>query len=196
MRTRDENKEQAIRTKAMQMIVRDGFESFSMQKLAKEAGVSPATPYIYFRDKEDLILQLYAEESQKMAEATLKNFHPEMPFSEGLRVQWMNRAHYCLQNSESMHFLERIRHSALHEKAAERIGAGFMLTMKDFVKNAIQRNEIIQVPVEVYWSIAFAPLYNLIRFHESGTSVGNHKFRFSEKVMNQTLEIVLKALKP
>src|SRR6187402_705695 len=109
MRKRDEQKEQTIREKALQMIVKQGFDGFSMQKLAKAAGVSPATIYIYFKDKEDLILQLGIEESKKMAEVTLVNFDPSMSFSEGLRVQWMNRARYCMQNPDQMYFLEQMR---------------------------------------------------------------------------------------
>ncbi|MBN8856321.1 MAG: helix-turn-helix transcriptional regulator [Sphingobacteriales bacterium] len=33
------------------MVVREGFDGFSMQKLARAAGVSPTTIYIYFKDK-------------------------------------------------------------------------------------------------------------------------------------------------
>jgi TetR/AcrR family transcriptional regulator, multidrug resistance operon repressor len=46
MRSRDENKEQAIRTEALENAVKDGFDGLSMQKLAKAAAVSPATVYI------------------------------------------------------------------------------------------------------------------------------------------------------
>jgi len=49
MRTRDEAKEHAIRDKAIEMIVKVGFDGLSMQKLAKAAHVSPATIYLYFK---------------------------------------------------------------------------------------------------------------------------------------------------
>src|SRR5690348_11655773 len=100
MRTRDELKEQVIRQKALEMIVGEGFDGFSMQKLAKAADVSPATIYIYFKDKEDLILQLCRQEGTMMTEETLKDFTPSMSFSEGLKVQWVNRAKYCLKHPE------------------------------------------------------------------------------------------------
>src|ERR1700754_3978584 len=111
MRARDADKEKAIRDHALQMIVQHGLDGLSMQKLAKAAGGSPATIYIYFKDRDDLIIQLYAEESNKMAAATLKNFDPSMPFSEGLKVQWLNRARYFMANPDQMYFLEQIRHS-------------------------------------------------------------------------------------
>lgn len=196
MRTRDIHKERAIREQALKMIVKTGFDGLSMQKLARAADVSPATIYIYFKDREDLILQLFTEASKKMTEATLKDFDPSMSFSEGLKVQWMNRARYCMANPEEMHFLEQIRHSPLQEKSLELLGTKFRENMKTFVTNAIKNGELIKVPLEVYWSVAFAPLYTLVQFHIAGTSIGGNKFKFSEKTMLETLALVLKALKP
>ena len=69
------------------MIVSHGFDGLSMHKLAKAASVSVATIYIYFKDREDLIQQLYTEEFEKMTLATLVNFNPEGRFDEGLKVQ-------------------------------------------------------------------------------------------------------------
>jgi AcrR family transcriptional regulator len=196
MRTRDEHKERAIREEALQMIVKEGIEGFSMQKLAKAARVSPGTLYIYFKDKEDLILQLCKEAGEKMADITLQNFDPSMSFAEGLKVQWINRAKYSLRYPEQMHFLEQIRHSPMHDKLMDMMGEQFKNTMKAFVKNAIRNKELVNVPVEVYWSVAFAPLYNLVKFHMEGKSLGSKKFVLSNKIMQSTFELVLKALTP
>lgn len=196
MRVRDINKERAIRDEALKMIVKHGLNGLSMQKLAKAASVSPATIYIYFKDRDDLIMQLFAEASKKMAEATLKNFDPSMSFSEGLKVQWMNRARYCMENPDQMHFMEQIRHSPLQEKSLEVMGSSFKNVMIAFVTNAIKKKELVKVPTEVYWSVAFAPLYSLVKFHNTGISVGGKKFKFSEQAMLETLALVLKALKP
>jgi TetR/AcrR family transcriptional repressor of multidrug resistance operon len=196
MRIRDDNKIHAIGEKAVEMIVQQGFDGFSMQKLAKAAGVSPATLYIYYKDREDLIMQLWMASFKDMAEATLKNFDPEMSFSEGLRVQWMNRLKYCLKNPLQMQFMEQLRHSPLQEKALDIMGAGFKNAMKTFVLNAIKKNELVKVQVEVYWSIAFAPLYGLIKFHQEGKSMGGEKFSLTDKTMNETLQLVIKALTP
>ncbi|MGC4038935.1 MAG: TetR/AcrR family transcriptional regulator [Chitinophagaceae bacterium] len=196
MRIRDENKQQVIRDKALSMIVKEGLDGFSMQKLAKAAGVSPATSYIYFKDKEDLIINIWLEETRKMTEATLKGFDPAMSFRDGLKVQWINRAKYCIKNPEKVDFLEQLRHSALYAKCFNLVGDEFKKVMSQFVGNAIKNKELVKVPVEVYWSVAFAPLYNLVKFHISGANIAGNKFVFSEKIMLQTLELVLKALKP
>ena len=186
----------AIREKAIEMIVEKGFDGFSMQKLAKAANVSPATLYIYYKDREDLIMQLWCASFKEMSDATLENFDPHMSFSEGLRVQWMNRAKYWLKNPLHMQFMEQLRHSPLQEKAMDMMGNQFQNAMKAFVSNAIKRNELVKVEVEVYWSIAFAPMYNLVKFHQQGMSLGGKKFTLTDKILNGTLQLVIKALTP
>ena len=96
-----------------------------------------------------------------------------------------------------MTFMEQLRHSPLQEKAQDiLLRSGFKDAMSAFVANAIKRNELIKVQLEVYWSIAFAPMYNLVKFHLEGTSIGGKKFTLTDKVMNDTLELVIKALTP
>ena len=116
MRVRDEVKEKAIRKIAMELIVQEGFDGLSMHKLARAAGVSVATIYIYYKDREDLILSLCEKETLRMTEATLKDFDPYMPFAEGLKNQWKNRAAFWLKNPIEAQFLERMRHSPYQEK--------------------------------------------------------------------------------
>jgi TetR/AcrR family transcriptional repressor of multidrug resistance operon len=195
MRTRDINKEALIREKAIEMIVMQGFDGLSMHKLAKSAGISVATIYIYFKDREDLIQQLYLEESRKMSDATLINFNPDTHFDEGLKVQWLNRMRYCLDNPLSMTFMEQVKHSPFIDRSV--MDRTFLDAMARFVHNAIDRKELIQLPVEIYWSIAFAPLYQLVKFHISKTGMGGRPpFVFDDEKINQTLALVLKALKP
>ena len=200
MRLRDPIKERAIRQRALAMIVKSGFDGLSMHKVAEAAGVSPATIYIYFQDRDDLIFRLYEEENGKMAEAALADFDPQMPFAEGLRRQWINRARYCLANPRAAHFLEQMRFSPLFkrcEKAGGAKGGRFGETMKQFVANAIARGELVRMPVAVYWSVAFAPLYQLVKFHLAGRSLpGAGPFALDQETLDQALALVLKALKP
>ncbi len=197
MRTRDPEKENAIREEAFSLFFKEGFEGFSMGKLAKAAGVSPATLYIYYKDKDDLILQLYKEEMQKMTDAALVGFDPTMRFAEGLRTQWMNRAHYAMAHPIESHFLEQVRFTPFHDQALKCTDSSFIAAMRSFVMNAIERKELVQIPVEVFWSVAYAPLYQLLKYHIHGYSFpGMRKFKFDEKTMLLTLDLVLKALKP
>ncbi|KAA2245426.1 TetR/AcrR family transcriptional regulator [Chitinophaga agrisoli] len=196
MRVRDENKEKAIREKAIAMIVREGLDGFGVNKLAKAAGVSPATIYIYYKDRDDLILQIGQEIATDLMAHSLANFDPDAHFAEGLKRQWINRAAYFMQHPVEVAFIEQIRYSHYNEKIHALMKERFSEIMGRFVNNAIERKELVQLPFEVFWSVAYAPLYQLIKFHTQGQSYVNKHFEISHEVMMQTLQLVLKALKP
>ncbi|MBO9150845.1 TetR/AcrR family transcriptional regulator [Chitinophaga sp. GCM10012297] len=196
MRTRDENKICLLHQKAIEMIVQEGLDGFGVNKLAKAAGVSPATIYIYFKDREDLIVQVSLHVSDRMLKESLEGFDPEMSFEEGLRKQWQNRARYFLKNPMDVEFVEKMRYSHLYDKMAVHLYTTFKEVMSKFYQNAVARKQLIPLPFEVYWAVAFAPLYQLIKFHTQEKSFGHKKYTFTEDTMEQTLQLVLKALRP
>lgn len=196
MRARDENKIEAIFQQTLQMIVNEGFDGLSMQKLARAAGVSPATIYIYFKDKEDLLLALYNRECEKFFEYLLKDFDGEMDFATGMAVQWRRRAHYVIQNPLVAHFMEQFSFTPLHPKAMKFRDSRFKDAMHRFVNKAIADKQLIRMPIEVYWSMSYAPLYSLVKFHKTGLNMAGEPFELTDEMLTQTLALVLKALKP
>lgn len=196
MRTRDENKIEAIFQKALEMVVNEGFDGLSMQKLAKAADVSPATIYIYFKDKEDMLLQLHKRESDRFFAAVTKGFDPEMDFATGLAIQWKNRAKYMIDYPDRGHFMEHFWFTPLLPKSMKSRDPQFSSMMHRFVHKAIENKELVKMPFEVFWSVAFAPLYSLVKYHKAGMNLGGEPFALTDTMLMQTLSLVLKALKP
>jgi TetR/AcrR family transcriptional regulator, multidrug resistance operon repressor len=195
MRSRDLDKELLVRQKAIESIVNEGLEAFSMNKLARACKVSVATLYIYYKDRDDLILSIAVDEGKQMGKAMLKGFDPNASFEAGLRLQWKNRCDYMLANPLISIFFEQLRSSSYQAKFLESFKAIFHGPIKQFMENAVKNGEIQKIPFEVYWSVAFAPLYALMRFHTEGQSVGGVPFEISEKVLWTTFDLVIKAFK-
>ena len=196
MRTRDVNKEAIIRQKAIEMIVKEGLDGFSMQKLAKAAGVSPATLYIYYKDRDDLITQLATEVSHRLMETSLRGVHPKMSFADGMAIQWKNRLEFYMKYPIDVEFIEQIRYTPVYDSIKKVLRKNFGDVLGKFMHNAINRGEVTPLPFEVYWCIAFAPLYQLIKFHTQGETPATDNFTISDEIVDQTLQLVLKALKP
>jgi TetR/AcrR family transcriptional repressor of multidrug resistance operon len=195
MRLRDEKKEQKVRDRALELVVKLGLDGFSMQKLARAAGVSPATLYIYFKGKEDLILNLGEEIGRKMVEATFKGFDKTMDLETGLWIQWQNRSEYYLNNRLEVQFYDQLKLSAYAEKLAEQITPHFSEQMGGFIRNIIIKGEIEPVKPEVFWSVAFAPMFNLIRFHLDKKSMGGKPYILTEEDLKAAFNLVVKSLK-
>ncbi len=195
MRVRDEDKVRLVKQKALDSFIKDGFEGFSMNKLAKACSISVATLYIYYKDKDDLIITLAREEGDRMGEAMVENFDSAMSFEEGMRVQWINRYQYVVNNPQSYLFLEQLRTSTYQTRFLETFMVKFRTIISEFMHNVVARKEIDSMPLEVFWSVAYSPLYSIIRFDREGQSVGGKPFKMSNEVLWQTFDLVIKALK-
>ncbi|RFZ92160.1 TetR/AcrR family transcriptional regulator [Mucilaginibacter conchicola] len=195
MRTRDNNKVALVKKTAIELMVKDGLEGFSMNKLARACNISVATLYIYYKDRDDLIVNIAVDEGQKMSAAMTKDFDPDMRFEDGLRVQWRNRYQYVKENPVMNAFFEQLRNSSYQEKFLETFLSDFKIAMGTFMHNAINRGEVETMPFEAYWSIAYGPLYSLIRFDQEGQSMGGRAFKLTDEVLWKTFELAVKALK-
>ena len=196
MRTKDTNKELVIRQKTMELVVKEGLEGFSMHKLADSAGISVNTIYLNFKNKEDLVIQVYQGVVEKMEQVLLVGFHPEMDFADGLKLQWKNRLKYFMKYPLHIEFTDHIRHSPVYEKVLGVQGKKFTQTMEQFYTRAIKNKQLIPFPLEIYWSLAYAPLFQLLKFHRQKKSVSGKKFALTEDKLNQTFSRVLISLTP
>jgi AcrR family transcriptional regulator len=195
MRAKDENKAIAIREKAMEMIVQEGFDGLSMHKLAKAAGISVSTIYIYFKNREDLLNQLYAATANHFMRDMLEGFSPDMPFEAGLWQQWHNRYQHILRYPLNHRFWEQFRNSPLIERQDDSDEHAFKQAMRQFVLNAEKKGEIVSLPSEVFWAIAYGTFYTLIKFHLDNASMSRVPFSLSNEMLKQTFQLVMKSLR-
>ena len=194
MRVRDENKENAIREKAIEMIVNEGFDGLSMQKLAKAVGVSPATIYIYFKNREDLLNKAFMHTQKVFSDVALEGFNMELTFEQGLWIQWKNRLKFILEYPLDFHFYEQFRNSPLIYHSDINLSQ-FKMAMKNFVKSAILRGEIVHMEPEIFWSIAYGSFYALIKFHNNEKTMMGNSFKLTDSKLKQTFDMVMKALR-
>ncbi len=194
MRGRDIHKEALVKSKVIELIVKDGLEGFSMNKLAKACKISVNTLYIYYKDRDDLIITIAREEGKRMSDTLLAKFNPNASFENGLRVQWKIRFEYLKDKPLLKSFFDQLQSSTYREQIADSLNE-FTEAVTLFMKNVIARGEMVDVSAEVYWSVALAPLYSLISFHHKQQGLKGHVVEVNENVLWTTLDLVVKALK-
>lgn len=198
MRVRDTDKEKLVIEKAIEQIVEEGFQGFSMNKLAKACSISVGTLYIYYADKDDLIQKIGGASALKFFKSTIKDFSPEMSFEEGLWKQWENRANFTMKYPKEVAFFEIVKHSPHGEIILDSIKefSDFRAIMKQFIENALQKKELVSMSFEAFWSTAYGPLYTLLNMHTEGKSMGGKPFVLTKEIMKEAFQATVKGLKP
>lgn len=196
MRPKNLEKEEAIRTIALQIIAEEGLENLSMQKLAKAANVSPRTIYIKYENKEDFLITLFIEDVLGAYEkAVLENFNPEVDFPQGVKKIWLNTFRYLKENRNSFALLQYGKSSPLLNKAFQKqnIKQGhFFAPIHHFLQSNVSKNIIRDFPHDVHRAMLFSPLLDLVNeyfdYQERPEQI------ITEKIILECCEAVIKGM--
>ncbi|MCF6182488.1 TetR/AcrR family transcriptional regulator [Lutibacter sp.] len=104
-RVKSNEKRTALLNATLSLINNNGFHDAPMSKIAKLADISPATIYIYFECKQDLINQLYLEVKAAFSKHAFLNFTKELPVKKGFENIWYQIADFKLTHVEESNFL-------------------------------------------------------------------------------------------
>ena len=119
MRLRDENKQEALFEATIKVVNEIGFASSSVSKIAKEAGISQATIYIYHKNKEDLLVSTYMRIKESFSRALLEDFDEGLPIRDSLRKVWFNGFKYASKYRAEFRFKEQFGNSPYMELVDE-----------------------------------------------------------------------------
>ncbi|MBV7272121.1 TetR/AcrR family transcriptional regulator [Clostridium sp. PL3] len=107
MRKKDDEKEKSIKEAVIKLILEEGFHGTSISKIAKAAGVSPATVYIYYENKETMLQDIYREYSEEIFNYLLKRVHKEMEGQKLIEILVRSYYTYIQEHEEIFHFVDQ-----------------------------------------------------------------------------------------
>jgi len=107
MRKKDDEKEKSIKEAVIKLILEEGFHGTSISKIAKEAGVSPATVYIYFDNKEIMLQDIYREYSEEIYNYLLNRVHQGMGGRQLIEILIRSYYTYIQEHEEIFNFVDQ-----------------------------------------------------------------------------------------
>jgi len=110
MRKKDDEKEKSIKEAVIKLILLEGFHGTSISKIAKEAGVSPATVYIYYDSKEIMLQNIYREYSEEIYSNLLNRVHKGMAGQQLIEILVRSYYTYIQENKEIFNFVDQFSH--------------------------------------------------------------------------------------
>ena len=107
MRQKDDQKTDLFFTSTLALVSQVGLVGLTIPLIAKRSGVATGTLYIYFKNKEDLILALYKDIKKRFASTIFIGYSPGMSVEEGLRTIWENTVRYSVSHYSEEVFLQQ-----------------------------------------------------------------------------------------
>jgi len=168
-RPRDENKIEAIYEATLRLVLKTGFNGLKMADVAKAAKLATGTLYIYFKNKEVLINELYFHLKKSKTAKMLEAFDPNDSFSDAFKKLWFNYLTISLAEPERMQFIEQFTHTSYLTKKTKQQSDQLLKPLEDFLSIGIKQGLVKKLPVELLLSQLLGPIYETVKLHYDQT---------------------------
>lgn len=161
-------KRNALVKATINLVNNNGFHATPMSKIAKMANVSPATIYLYFDNKQDLVNKVYIEVKAAYTDYAFKNYSNDIPVSTGFEIIWKRIADFKLKEVEEAMFLAQCDNTPIIDEASRQEGLKHLQPLLDLWERG-QKEGIIK-PLSPYLLYAYSinPLSFLMVMQQRG----------------------------
>ena len=104
---KDDNKKNAITKAVISLSNEIGFSDVSMSKIAKRAGVSSSTLYVYYENKDDMFNKVYADVKIQMHKECAKGLEMNETVENSVKKICKNVLRYIQEYTEEFLFIEQ-----------------------------------------------------------------------------------------
>jgi AcrR family transcriptional regulator len=139
-----------------------------MSKIAKMASVSPATIYLYFENKQDLVSKTYIEVKAVYTNYAFATYNDALTVEEGFEIIWKRIADFKLKESENAMFLAQCDNTPMIDEPSRQEGIKHLQPLLDLWERG--KKEGIIKPISDYLLYAYAinPLSFLMMSQKRG----------------------------
>jgi AcrR family transcriptional regulator len=145
---------------AREIFAGEGYESFSMRKLARKIEYSPGSVYLHFKNKEELFEILVEESFERLLQALnrIKNGHAEDDPVEALKKGFRAYVEFGLHNPNDYRFAFLLRRPMV--KRPYRVHPAFN-TMRYMVGRCVDEKRFRAVDVETTSQALWAAIHGI-----------------------------------
>ncbi|RXK85939.1 TetR/AcrR family transcriptional regulator [Filimonas effusa] len=183
MKPRDENKVNEIYAATLQLVKENGLSGITMSMIARKAGFATGTVYIYFENKEQLIVQLFEKCFRNYAQDYFAGFDPSAPFKVAFHTIWMNMVKHSTAKFNELIFIEQCFHSPFISEETRKTSKEMLKPWLDLIEKG--KNEKLIKQLETPWLMIYirGPVREMIKYAEY------NKVKISKELIDNMFEM-------
>lgn len=161
MRIRDEGKQEALFNATVKVVNTIGFAASSVAKIAREAGVSPATLYIYYKNKDDLLVSTYIRIKREFVGSALTETRENMPVRDFMKKVWFNMFAYISKHADYFQYTEQFGQSPYSDLINAEDVEKYFEPIQSIVKKGIEQKILKDVHFDILGAFTVYPILAL-----------------------------------
>lgn len=182
-------KREDILTATLELITEEGLQSVTFAKIFKRANVGSGTVYNYFKNKEELVNELFKETTMHMSGFVIENFDREATLYERFRFFVKKIADFAINYPKEIWFLENYSHSPYINDELKSMSDHLMEEFFSVILEGQKLGIIREINLMMCCQIVSGLILAVIKGYL------NNKYPLGEPEIQQTIECCWKAIK-
>ena len=162
MKKKDETKYETIIQAAIKIIVTEGAASLSTTKVAKAVGISQSNIYIYFKNKSDMLLQVFEHEQAIMRQSITTMITAQTTTAGQVRAWLRMLYHIAVTKPDTLTTVSQIKQLPDSTTPADPADAQQNI-VADMLRAGVARGDLRNMPVQVFMTMAFSTIVTYVR---------------------------------
>ena len=183
------DKKTALLKATLTLVNNHGFHNTPMSKIAKLAGVSPATIYLYFEHKQDLINTLYLEVKASFSACAFEGYHEGLSVEKGFELIWFNIANYKLKQINEATFLCQCDNTRMIDEAVRVEGLKNLQPLLNLWEKGKKEGIIKPLSDYILYAYTIYPLSFLLEMHDREIDI------LDERIKKETFQAAWDAIR-
>ncbi len=174
------DKRNALIRATIELVNNNGFHATPMSKIAKIANVSPATIYLYFENKQDLVNQTYLEVKNNYTDFIFKSDNKHTTIKAGFEHIWRRIVDFNINESEYSFFLTQCNNTPILDEASRMEGIKYLQPLLDLWEQGKKEGIIKPISDYILYANSINPLSILMMAQKKG------QFQFTKEHIEDT----------
>lgn len=147
------------------LLSENGFHGTPISLIADNAGIGAGTIYRYFKNKEELINELFIEIKRRVINAMYEGYDKNSPYKLRFKILWINMINYYRNHPKEFIFIEQHRYapyvSTLTRAESMRILSPVLL----FFLEGKKKKYIKHLPLYTIIGLIYGPITTMVKLN-------------------------------
>ena len=166
----------------LELVVEQGVHATPMSQVAKEAGVAVGTIYHYFKNKEQIIEEIYSMICQDFGVVMMANM-PEDNMKLQFETMWLNLYNYFIGNPLAFKFMEFVGVPPIISQEIRIKNVPHFINIRNFFLKGIVNKDLRNVNIRLMLQMTFGNVISAARLKFKD------ELEMTDDQINQALEM-------
>lgn len=185
-------KKNLIINAALKLFVENGFHGTATAKIAQEAGVANGTLFQHFKTKDELIIALFIEIKDEMADIIVKGVADVKDVKAAMKQQIFSSLFWAINHPTKFHFIQQFHSSPYINRIKQDVLDKYAAPHFTLIEQGIKEGLIKPLPVDLIYALVSNQTFGLYQFITSN----NLSKAKQEETMQVTFELLWNMLTP